>query len=253
MKLLITGTASGLGKYLFETFGGIPWTRKISNTKRQKLKKEGVDIIIHAAFNSSKSVDSNNLYSYIEDNILLTEEITKIPHKKFIYISSVDVYPKNNKIHKESEVIDLSTVDGIYGIAKLMSESLIKNSSKNFLILRCTALLGKHSRKNSLIKIIKEKNPILTLSPTSSFNYILHSDVSEFIKLAIKEDLKGIYNLASSKNITLSEIAALLKKKINFGIYIYNVGHINNSKISSISPVFKQTSREVITEFRHTI
>lgn len=250
MKILITGTDRGLGKHLQEVFSGIPWTRKILATKRKKLQKEGVDIIIHSAFNSSKSVNSSNLYAYIEDNILLTKELTKIPHKKFIFISSVDVYPKDDKFHNEQEVIDINSVSGIYAITKLISESIVIKNSSNPSILRCSALLGKNARNNSLIKILKSSNPTLTLSPKSSFNYILHSNVSDFIKLAIKKNLKGIYNLASSKNITLLKISKLLQKKVNFGSHIYNVGHLNNSKAATILPAFKNTSEEIIRTFK---
>lgn len=248
MKFLISGAQSGLGKHLFEIFGGIPLTRETSKAEIDNLKK-GVDIIIHAAFNSNKDIDSNNIYSYLEDNIFLTEKLIKIPHKKFIFISSVDVYPKDNIHHKEDEVININTVEGIYGLTKLMSESLVKRLSPNFLILRCSALLGKYARKNTLIKIRTEEKPILTLSPDSSLNYILHTDVSEFIKLALEKDLKGIYNLVSSKNITLSEIASLLKKKVNFGDYIYSVGSIDNRKATSVTPSFEKTSEEVVRQF----
>lgn len=253
MKILTTGSLSGLGKYIFDQFGGIAWTRDISDTAKKKLKSKGVDIIIHCAFNSSKSINSNNLYAYLSDNVLLTEELINIPHNKFVFISSVDVYPKDKKRHKEDEVIDVNEIDGVYGITKLMSESLVKNKCHNFLILRCTSLLGKYSRQNSLIKILKENNPTLTVRGNSVFNYILHSDISDFIAYALKQDLGGIYNVASSDNVTFSEVVEMLGEKVNFGAYYYNVGNIDNSKIVSILPTFKKTSKEVILEFRRII
>lgn len=248
MKFLISGTKSGLGKHLFEIFGGISLTRETSKAEIDNLKK-GVDIIIHAAFNSNKDIDSNNIYSYLADNIFLTEKLIKIPHKKFIFISSVDVYPKDNIYHKEDEVININTVEGIYGLTKLMSESLVKRLSPNFLILRCSALLGKYARKNTLIKIRTEEKPIVALSSDSSLNYILHTDVSEFIKLAIEKNLQGVYNLASSKNITLKQVADLVKKKVTFGSHIYSVGNIDNKKATLVTPSFEKTSEEEVRQF----
>lgn len=249
MKFLISGAKNGLGKHLFEIFDGIPFTRQTSQDEFEKFKKDGVDIILHAAFNSSKDINSQNLYPYIQDNIFLTEKLIKIPHKKFIFISSVDVYPKDEKTHAEDEAIDIDSVRGIYALTKLMSESLIKEESSNYLILRCSSLIGKYARRNTLIKIRTEEKPILTLSPDSFLNYILHTDVSEFIKLTVKKDLKGIYNLVSYKNITLSEIASLLKKKVKFGNYIYSVGYIDNRKVTSVTSSFEKTSKEVIRQF----
>lgn len=248
MKFLISGEQSGLGKHLFEIFGGIPFTRQTSQDEFEKLKK-GVDIIIHAAFNSNKDIDSNNLYSYLEDNIFLTEKLIKIPHKKFIFISSVDVYPKDERTHAENEIIDINLVSGIYALTKLMSETIVKEESSNYLILRCSSLLGKYARKNTLKKMIDESKPILKLSRHSIFNYILHQNVSDFINLALKKDLKGIYNLVSSKNISLSEVAILFKKKVTFGDFIYKAGDIDNTKAFLVLPSLKKTSKEILSLF----
>lgn len=251
-KILITGAASGLGKHLVEFLGGIPFTRETSEKEFNNLERNGVDVIIHCAFNSSKVITSENLYSYITDNVFLTNKLLKIPHKKFIFISTVDVYPIDGKKHCEGQVIDVNSVYGIYAITKLISESLVKGKSKNNLILRCATLLGKYSRGNSLIRIIKDKKPALSLSGKSSFNYILHSDVSGFIKFAIKKNFRGIYNLASSTNITLAQAAKILRKQVKFGDYIYNVGNIDNTKVVSIYPGLRQTSHEAISTFVKT-
>lgn len=239
---LITGSSSGLGKYFHDQLGGSAFYRDDTNV-------EETEILIHCAFNRARGINSKNLYQYLFDNVFLTKKLAKISHKKFIYISSVDVYPKNNKKHSENEVIDINQISGVYAITKVMSESLIQNLCPNFLILRCSALLGRDSRENSLIKIIKEENPTLTLSAKSVFNFILHKDVLEFVKIAIEKNLQGVYNLSSSKNITLFQIAELLGKKVSFGTYIYNVGDIDNKKVSKLLPSFKKTSREVINEF----
>ncbi len=240
---VITGSSSGLGKYLHDQLGGISFNRNGANV-------EEAEILIHCAFNRARDINSKNLYQYLFDNVFLTKKLAKIPHKKFIYISSVDVYPKNNIKHSENEVIDVKQLSGVYALTKLMSESIIQNLCSNFLILRCSALLGRDSKENSLVKIIKEDNPTLTLSAKSVFNFILHEDVLEFIKMTIEKDLQGVFNLVSSENITLFQIAELLGKKVNFGTYVYNVGDIDNERASKLLPSLKKTSREAINEFR---
>ena len=102
-EFLIAGHRSGLGKYLYDNLGGIGFDRAISSSEFESVRSKGVDVIIHCAFNSVREVNSKNLYSYLSDNVFLTKKLTKIPHKKFIYISSVDVYPKNNQKHSEDE------------------------------------------------------------------------------------------------------------------------------------------------------
>lgn len=243
---LTTGTSSGLGKYLHKRLGGTAFNR-------QTLGRHKAEIIIHCAFNRTRSIDTKNLYQYYSDNILLTQELTKISHKKFIYISTVDVYPQDNKKHSEGAIIDLNKATTLYGITKLIAESLVQKNCPNFLILRCATLLGKDSRKNSLIKILKEDYPSLKISAQSEFNYILHKDVLTFIKVAMEKDLQGVYNLASSENITLQQVAKKFNKKVGFGDYVYNVGDIDNNKAATLVPVFKKTSGEIISEFANSI
>lgn len=249
MKMLITGNKSGLGKYLFENLGGIGWDRNTSFKTREKIKKSKIDIIIHCAFNSSREITSESLFSYVEDNVFLTKELVSIPHKKFIFFSSVDVYPKNKKNHSEKEIINPNYVEGIYGITKLISESIIRNYCKNYLILRGSAFLGKYSRKNSLIRIIEDEKGVLTLAGDSEFNYVLYPDILDFLKIAIKKDLKGIYNLTSLEKITLSEIAKNQGKKIRFGNYLYTTGEADNTKIYAVCPALKKTSKQAINLF----
>ena len=249
MVILTTGIRSGLGRYIHESLGGIGLARRVSTGDHGENDYDGADVIIHCAFNSSREVNSDSLYRYLEDNVLLTKRLVSSFHKKFIYLSTVDVYPKGAGVHSEDDIIDMDCVSGIYGITKLMSESIVKNHSANYLILRGTALLGKYSRKNSLIRMIEDEQCVLTLSGDSRFNYVLHSDILDFIRFSIDGDLQGTYNLASSENVTLVEVADMLGKKVKFGTYSYDVGNIDNGKISSVFPAFRKTSKEVVSQF----
>ena len=247
--ILITGADSGLGKFLCQELKGIPLTRNTSAQEKSRIFKNSIDTIIHCAFNSTQSIALDFLFRYVDDNLLLTRELISIPHQKFIYLSTTDTYPKTNSSHSETERIEVENLQGIYPVTKLMSESLVAELSKNHLILRPTAMLGKYSRKNSLIRIKDEENCTLTLSEESTFNYVLHSDILEFIKIAINKDLQGIYNLASSENVTLSSVAQMLEKKVKFGSFNYMVGNINQNKASSVCSNFEKTSTEMIENF----
>lgn len=250
MKILITGHKSGLGKYLFENFPGARGRdRETSAGEQEEIKKSGADIIIHCAFNPARDSTSESLFSYVEDNVFLTRELASIPHTKFIFISSVDVYPRNKVVHSEDERIDANAVEGMYAITKLISESIVIKYCNNYCITRNAAFLGPYSRKNSLLKIMEDESPVVTLTPNSELNYVLYKDVLEFLRLAIEKDLGGIYNLTSSKNIMLSQVADMFGKKATFGEYQYLVGNVDNAKAASLIPAFKKSSEEVIREF----
>jgi UDP-glucose 4-epimerase len=148
---LVTGSSSGLGKFCFQNFNSMGLTRQTSFTdilKRAAVKPYRA--IIHCAFNAKPGISSHKLYDYLNDTVLLTQKLLQIPHQKFIFISSGDVYPNSNAPHVEDEEIDMEQVRNLYGIAKLMSESIIQNETDNALILRTTALLGRDSRKIKL-------------------------------------------------------------------------------------------------------
>lgn len=253
MGILVSGANSGVCRYLHENLKGIGLTRTTSPEEIEKVKREGIDNIIHCAFNSSRNINTDSLQQYIDDNIFLTKELVSFRHKKFIFFSSVDVYPKNRETHFENEIIDVNSVSGIYAIAKLISEAIVKKYCKNYLILRATAFLGKYSRKNSLLRIIENKECLLTLSADSRFNYVLYPDILNFVRYSIENNLEGIYNLASAENISLSRVAEIFQKKVNFGDYFYDVGNINNDKVSSVLPVFKRSSEKTMLKFAESL
>lgn len=249
LTILTVGTTSGIGKYIHKNLGGLTITRATSPAEFAEIKDRGVDIIIHCARSKDKFVNSETLYNYIDDSLFLTKRLIDIPHKKFIYFSSVEAYAKNNEEHFESEVIKVESLSSLYGITKLMSEAIIRECCKNFLIIRAATLLGKEMRKNSFMQLFGDNNCTLTLSPKSMFNCVRYSDILEFIKYAINYDLAGIYNASCSQNIILADIAKILRAEPNFGTYTYNIGSINNAKITEIIPTFKRTSEENIDFF----
>lgn len=246
---LVTGASSGLGKFLCEQLPALAYSR---NNPQASLKEieQPFDAIIHSAFNVNRDINSKNFSQYINDNLNLTQQLLSIPHKKFIFISTADVYPRDTTIWKEEDEFSIEKVQGLYGLTKLIAETLVKNATKNYLILRPTALLGLYSRPNSLIKMLRGETNQLTLSADSTFNYILHQDVVEFIRIALNQDLYGTYNLSATGEMMLGEVAKQLNHEIKFGSYTYNVANICNQKATKISDVFSQSSLNNVKRFR---
>lgn len=249
MKTLTTGVLSGIGRYIYENLGGAALTRSTSIKEIEVLKRQGASVIIHCAINSRKKVTSDSIYNYFEDNILLTNELTSIPHRKFIFFSTAGLYPKNTELHTEDEIIDLDNVRGIYPTTKLISESIVRNNCPNYLILRPTSLLGKYSRKNTIIRMMEGKTTDFHLSGESRYNCVLHSDILDFINFSIRNDIIGIYNIASFGNVLLSDIAEMFSRKVQFGDHMYDGGNISNRKVASLFPAFKKTTKIVLDQF----
>jgi len=249
-KILVTGTRGGIGKYLHEQLGGTGFTRQSGNLS--ELKKRFFDVIIHCACNYTPPwlVTSENLDRYYYDNILLTQELLQIPHGYFVFFSTVDLYPLDDKCHLEGEVIGVNSLQsGIYSVTKLISELVVQSKAGNFLILRPTSLLGPYMRRNNLFKLFRDPYPVLFLAADSRYNLIRYSDVLEFIRLAVACKETGIFNLASSHTITLAEIADIVGKKASFGFHYYRTVGVANKKAVRILPLLKKAPEEVLREF----
>ena len=91
-KVLVTGANSGLGKYIASQIDCAILTRENSKSVLDKT----YDTIIHCAFNSRKNV--NDYYEIVRDNIFLTKDLCKVPHNKFVFISSIDVYQEEDNL-----------------------------------------------------------------------------------------------------------------------------------------------------------
>tara|TARA_B100001093_G_C26789869_1_gene998475 strand:+ start:202 stop:897 length:696 start_codon:yes stop_codon:yes gene_type:complete len=211
LKYLISGTKSGLGKFLFQNLK--KESLGLNRNNRNLLKKfNSFDVIIHCAFNKENEI--SDYYKYIDDNIFLTEQLLKLNYKKFIYISSIDVYSQKNSN---------------YVLFKKISEKLVMKK-KNTLILRCSSMVGESMKNNHLLKIKKSKDT--NLSSYSTFNYILMSDIFKFI-LNHKKIHNRVIDFVSNKNITLKSVSNFFNSNTVFG----KSRHI--TKNNFINPIFK--------------
>jgi nucleoside-diphosphate-sugar epimerase len=245
-KVLVSGADSGLGRYLHESFQGTGYTRA---TDAEQLAQDHYDVIIHCAFNRCRDVTSETLHEVVADNILLTSKLLELSHRKFIFISSIDVYPRSRNVYRENEPIAVEELSSLYGLTKLMAESLVRARSRNWIILRLSLLLGPYMRPNNVSRLLFEEHPQLTLTAESSFNVVAYDDVVGVIEAMIMRDLHGIYNVARKSNVMLRELSGLLGKRVEFGQATYLTGEIDNSKIVDIFPRLAQPSMQAILDF----
>ena len=204
-KILVTGVGSGLGKYIHEKIpSSLGMNRNNCKDILQKIRYEGVDTIVHCACNKSR----DKYYDLYNDNLKLTELLSDVPHKNFVFISSVDVY---------------SDVDNVYSMMKKVAEDIVKIRSNQFLILRLSALLGKHMKKNNIVKAVFDERPILSLTKDSTYSLISYEHVLKIITESVKNNIFGTYDVVAKKEISMRDIVEYCGKKdtVKFGEYNY--------------------------------
>lgn len=136
--------------------------------------------------------------------------------RKFIYISSFDVYPdpKNTK-EEVADSIPLygETFNGLswYGQTKLQGERCVKEA-KSFLIVRCNGFTGPGLKKNVVYDIANDDNVWVSLD--SQFQY-MHTDTFAHLLFQIdKIYYNEIFNFTSKDVVTPVNIAMLLGKDV---------------------------------------
>ena len=238
-KVLVTGVKSGLGKYIYNLLPGC--TGLVRENRKDIIEKnDSYDLIIHCAF-KAQGAGKNNIndyYKYVDDNILLTKELTSLKHNKFVYISSIIAYSEEVSAYKYS---------------KLFSEAIVEKTSNSPLIVRCSSLLGEAMRYNTLMKIINDETSEITLTKDSTYNFIRHSDLLEFILKAAKKDVTGVVDFVASDYIELKEVVDRLNSSVAYGSYTFKTPNASNTRLVNMFPEYNKSSWEALGEFLEEI
>jgi dTDP-4-dehydrorhamnose reductase len=224
MNILISGTSSGLGKYLSRN---IHCTKFKRNKNRLKFFKKKWDVIIHCGFYAGN--DKNKL----KKNLYWSKTLSNLESKKYIFISSAIVLEK---------------IQNSYGIAKIKSENLFIKK-KNFLILRLGSIIGFPMRKNTIYKILHLKNPQTNISADSLYSFVSYSEILRFIEISIKKNLNGIFNFFRTDLVKLKDVALQLKKKVIFGNIYFKCTTGDNSKILKYINLNKKSSIDILKKY----
>ncbi len=224
-KYLIAGSNSGLGKYLSEN---IPNAIGLNRNNFEEVKNLEFDYIINCAFN--KELKVSDYKKYLDDNILLNLKLKNIVHKKFIYISSIDIY--SNELN-------------IYSQFKKFSESLM---TEHDLILRCAVLLGKYMKPNHISKI-KNNIDSITLSKDSTFNYTSYVDICNFISSSNLKDENGVIDFVSRDCLKLCDVVQFYNSQTKLGQYTYNSDYTFENPIYNLSEEYNKSSLQVLRDF----
>src|SRR5262245_44886439 len=88
-NILVTGARSGLGHAVHSALGGIAVVRGTRLDDPAIQAAAPFDAIVHCAVNAAKYVSMSTAYDYMADNFQLTQRLVDIPHRKFIFVSTL--------------------------------------------------------------------------------------------------------------------------------------------------------------------
>lgn len=237
---------SDLVRYLKPAFQDLT---EIDRDNYDDYKGREFDIVINANGNSNKIwANENRLEDFEASTLSVYKSLFDFPCRKYIYISSSDVYEdhSNEKATLENQLINPKNL-APYGLHKFLSELIIQNSLKDYVILRCPMMLGTNLKKGPIYDILNASN--LFVSEASSFQMITTEELTKIILSLLEKNIKNeIFNVGGKGKVLLNEIKKYLNKEINFPKDGKKETYeINVSKLNKIFPL--RTSEKYLKEY----
>lgn len=193
---------------------------------------QDIETIIHAgAFTPKKGSEANNI-QLSNSNISSTYKLLNaaLPRlKKFIYLSTLDVYD-NDKIISEST---LEKPASLYGHSKLYSEKMVeswgKEQNKSVQILRIGHVYGPGEEAYQKIipatinNILSEKPVQIWGSGEELRSFIYIKDIVEAIVGSIDLEDVGVINLVGNRSISIEDLVNTIQLISNKDIAIEKI------------------------------
>ena len=223
--------------------------------KKEFFGKE-CDILIYANGNALKyKANEDPYFDFIASTSSIAEYVHKIKYKKFVLLSTVDVYNKTSSEDFTSEDVQINPEgQNVYGYHKWLGENYVKKFCKEFLIFRLPGLVGIGLKKNQVYDFINKEKKML-VSSNSNMNFINTRKITESIFLILDKNISNeIFNLASSKNIRIGDIEKIVHVNSEYAensesnIQTYK---INTRKIAKLIPL--TSSEEAIREYYESL
>ena len=242
MRIAITGATGFVGKYAVDYLQGkgykvmalgrnIDKLNNVFNSSVQKFetnysyedlltKLNGIEAIVHlAAKRLQKGKDPLDLTPYIEDNIMVTQNLIRVAQSnninKFCFASTIGVYSQNNILPFSEELASYPI--SIYGVSKLACESLANLAKQRSKLkatnLRFSSLYGVGEKEGVIftdyVNKARAKETIEVWGKgETSIDLLYIKDAIRAIEKAIDSDsIPGTYNIGSGLSYSVKDLA----------------------------------------------
>ena len=193
------------------------------------LKENKIDVVIHFAAQTHVDSSFDNSIQYTLDNIIGTHTLLESCRlygglKRFIHMSTDEVYGEVNIHHQGCYETDVLNPTNPYSATKASAEMLVNSYIYSYkfpaITIRCNNVYGPNQYPEKIIpkfiKLLKE-NKKLTIhgNGLSRRSYIHVYDVIKAIDIILyKGNVGEIYNIGTKTELTVLEIAYILIKMI---------------------------------------
>lgn len=242
-RLLITGSSGLLGSYFsfaigekYDTYGVSrtaisPYIKNqfaidLSSSEETMSAIDAIkpDIIIHCAAISNVDLCETNYLAARKSNIQSTENLIKnvFSDSRFIYISTDSVFDGTKGNYSEEDSV--SPLNN-YAKSKLESEQLVKENSKNYIIIR-TNFFGWNKFKGEsfaqwIVNSLTQRKKINMFTDVF-FSPVYALTLVKFVENLINSGFSGILNIATDDYVSKYEFGTKLAKEMKLDTNLIN-------------------------------
>ncbi|CCQ73096.1 protein of unknown function [Magnetospira sp. QH-2] len=238
-----------MGRHLLGALGGRAFHRHQPAAEQALDDGRPYQAIIHCASNAAHDLTESDLPGFFEDHVGLTRALLGLPHERFVFLSTIDLYPRDDQRHHAEEAIAIDELKGPYAVAKALSEQHVRENGNAPLILRPASLIGPYARRSTLIRMALDPHPQVSLTADSTFGVVAHETVETFMKTCLDQGIAGTFNLAARGTLRLSELAIALNKDIAFGNISYRVPRLDTQPAQDLCPSLGASAMDVVMAF----
>jgi len=188
-----------------------------------------IEYVVHFAAQTHVDNSFDNSINYTIDNILGTHQLIECSRlygniKKFIHISTDEVYGEISINSEDSTEVSLLNPTNPYAATKAGAEFIVRSYYYSYnmpiIIIRCNNVYGVNQYPEKIIPkfiTLLRKNKKMTIHGTglTRRNFIYVEDVINAINIiAIKGEINNVYNIGSSDEYNVIDIATILLNNI---------------------------------------
>lgn len=232
-NILVLGSSGFIGKnivedlsksHLFSVTGFSSVDINLTDYQQVMSLKSRCEEDSTVVMSAALSRDKGNTIKGMLDNIKMVSNFARIinecPISHLIYISTVDVYGRENLRLPLDESSKLQPSD-YYAISKLTCEFVLKKAcldrQTHYTVLRLSGVYGTGDTHNSPIKVfinsvIKEEEITVNGDGSQRRDFLFVKDVGETIKQVCINGNVGVFNIVTGKSFSINQILEIISE-----------------------------------------
>ena len=248
-KIGILGGKGLLGGDLVSFFGVDRKVFPIDRDNYDQMVSQKFDLLINANGNSKRFwANEHPLEDFEASTFSVYKSLRDFQFKKYLYISSSDVYPNHEdpSLTKEDQDINPALLSP-YGFHKYLSEKIVQNRAADWVILRSSLILGEGLKKGPFYDIMTCNPLFITLD--SQLQIITTQAVAQIIEALLSQSVSNkVFNVGGKGTFSFLKTSDFFPNPITVSDQAKpQVYKMNVEKISDLYPL--KTSEEYLKDF----